>query len=148
MKYFVTWSYEGTELYSHLYNFKYYINDADDFNYLKMEIASNHTLKGTDEMPDVNEINILNFILLSEEEQVITDKKYIYSVVYAVKNEQNNYAFYDKKMKFNTEVKTKNNIKDIYNRLEEMTEKTTREIVLMNLTLLEIVEDVQKGSTE
>ena len=37
MKYFVTWSYEGTELYSHLYNFKYYINDADDFNDLSVE---------------------------------------------------------------------------------------------------------------
>ena len=59
MKYFITWSYEGTEIYSHVYNFKYYINDADDFNYLKMEIASNHTIKGTEENPNVNNIHII-----------------------------------------------------------------------------------------
>lgn len=149
MKYFITWSYEGTEIYSHVYNFKYYINDADDFNYLKMEIASNHTIKGTDENPNVNDIHIINFVLLSGEEQTVTDKRYIYSIAYVVKNREKDMCeFYSKEMHFNTEIKTMNNIKDIFNRLEESTGKTKSDLALLNITLLEIIEDNNKGSTE
>ena len=147
MKYFVAWSYKGHGLHSHSYDFKYQINDTDDFNYLKAEIASNHYVSATGKSIDANDISIINVFALSSTPPTVGNEKYIYSIVYSVDEESGPFSFTIKEnfFEFNTEIKTLDNVKDIFNRLSEKEETKRDMISILNWTLIEVRNEEDAG---
>lgn len=146
MVYFVAWSYKGHGVHSHAYNFKYEINDTDDFNYLKAEIASNHFMTATGKNIDANEISIINMYVLSEKPPTVGNEKYVYSIVYTIEEDGPfPFAIKEEFFEFNTEIKTIDNVKDIFNRLCEKYEKKRDDFSILSWTLIEVKneEDVE-----
>lgn len=140
MKYFVAWAYKGHGIHSHTYDFKYEINDTDDFNYLKAEIASNHFLTATGKNIDANDISIINLYVLNDKPPTVGNEKYIYSIVYTIDEEESTFPFAIKEefFEFNTEIKTLDNVKDIFNRLCDKHERKRDDFSILSWTLIEV----------
>lgn len=147
MEYFVSWTYKGNIMRSGIYDFKYYINDENDFDYLRTEIAKNHTFHGASLNPLL--INIINFFVLDEKPPTVTDSRYKYSIVYSANkqiNETKEYCIFQKMMIFNTEIRTKNNINDIISRLEEDSEASN--FHLISFVLIEVLENIKEEDAQ
>lgn len=142
MKYFVAWTYKGTIMHSDIYDFKYYIEDVDDFDYLKAAIAKHHTYQNAQCNPGL--INLINFTLLDEKPPIMDDTLYRYSIAYTGErkiNDKYEFCILQKMLTFNTEIKTENEINTVLERLKEEEDEDTRSIYLLSYTLIEMLED-------
>jgi hypothetical protein len=146
MNYFVVWSYQNKGLYSHIYKFKYHLNDKKDYMYLKAEIASCHSPAGSDEPIDMNDVGIINLFVLDDIPATMTEEKYTYSISYYLKYDEQENEFHEDLFTFNTEIKTKDNVKDIFKRICEEHSVQKNQVTILNWILIEVKNTIEEDA--